>query len=206
MRLWLIRHGQSLANQQKRVTGTQLDPLAPEGRQQASALGDLLRSTSLTPDLVICSPWLRAKQTAELAFPSSVLSLDDRIGETDAGRVADLPLSEFLHSFPDFYANASNHYPGGESHLELNSRVADWVEELLSQAVKEVFAVCHSGPICCLLQRALNIPMERFPALLPGHASLSMIEYGDSPLDRGQVKLFSQSSILGLQQMVSAKA
>ncbi|QCB46348.1 histidine phosphatase family protein [Hydrogenophaga sp. PAMC20947] len=206
MRLWLVRHGQSLANQQKRVTGTQLDPLAPEGRLQAIALGELLGSISLRPDRLICSPWLRAKQTAELALPSKTLHFDGRIGETDAGQAADLPLSEFLHSFPEFYKNAGNRYPGGESHLELNSRMADWIDELRSKGFSEVLAICHSGPICCLLQRALNIPMTSFPALLPAHASLSMIEYGDASFSDGQVKLFSQISKLGLQQMVSTKA
>lgn len=204
MRLWLVRHGQSVANQRKLVTGTPLDPLAPEGRHQAMALREMLNAAALEADLVVCSPWLRAKQTAELASPSSRLVLDERIGETDAGQVADLPLADFIEMSPDFYGDAANTYPGGESHLDLDTRVHAWVNELQSLGHEEVLAICHSGPICCLMQRALGIPMTNFPALLPAHASLSMIEYGVARPE-GQVKLFSQVSDRVLKQIVSAR-
>jgi hypothetical protein len=54
------------------------------------------------------------------------------------------------------------------------------------------------------MQRALGIPMTSFPALLPAHASLSMIEYGTNHPE-GQVKLFSQVSDRVLKQIVSSR-
>ena len=204
MRLWLVRHGQSVANQRKLVTGTPLDPLAPEGRHQAIALRKMLAAAGLDADLIFCSPWLRAKETAELALPSSRLIVDDRIGETNAGEASDHPLEDFIGVFPDFYGDAANTYPGGESHLDLDARVQGWVKEVQSLGHQEILAICHSGPICCLMQRALGIPMTSFPALLPAHASLSMIEYGTNHPE-GQVKLFSQVSDRVLKQIVSSR-
>lgn len=59
---WLVRHGQSTSNAGLPATGFGDAPLTALGHQQALNLADKVRRQ---PDLVIVSPCLRARETAE---------------------------------------------------------------------------------------------------------------------------------------------
>jgi probable phosphoglycerate mutase len=112
--------------------------------------------------------------------------------------VANWSLKQFLNEWPDFYQDTQRCYPGGESHQQLNERVLAWLEWASDEhAGQNILAVCHSGPIACLVQHALGIPMTRFPALLPTHASLTVIQYTKNSLGitNGQLKVFSATDI-----------
>lgn len=187
----LVRHGQSQANLAGLVTGTPDDVLSEEGRAQALHTAALFSHLSLRGDHHFTSQFRRAQQTAELVLPEAHFVADPRLGETDAGLVAELPLSQFLADWPDFYESNHNVYPGGESHMDLNRRVLDWLSEVKAGCSGQVVAVTHAGPICCLLQSALGIPMERFPALKALNASVSVIDYLHRS-DSGRVVAFSQ--------------
>ena len=182
MMLYLFRHGKSHANTARLVTGTPADTLVEEGRRQAEAMHAWLGQVPLDADHFMTSTWQRAQETARLMFPRAQWQIDARLGETDAGSVAEWPLAAFVASQPDFYGNNATPYPGGESHEDLNRRVMAWLDETQARlaANARVVVVAHSGPIACLIQQALGIGMERFPALLPAHASLTVIEYTDT--------------------------
>ncbi len=176
MIFYLLRHGKSLANEAGLVTGTPTDILAPEGLAQAARMKSWLEKSGLTAERHVTSQWERARQTALALLPNASWQIDPRVGETDAGLVADWPLPRFIAEVPDFYANPANRYPGGESHLELNTRVLAWFYDQLAQPCSTLMLVAHSGPIACILQHVVGIGMERFPALIPAHASLSIVE------------------------------
>jgi broad specificity phosphatase PhoE len=63
MRLIVIRHGESVYNDQKRFTGQADVPLSPLGKRQAAALGERLAGEHL--DAIVSSDLLRARDTAE---------------------------------------------------------------------------------------------------------------------------------------------
>lgn len=69
-------------------------PLAPAGRQPATRIGAYMASHALVPDLAICSPARRAKETWELAVPAFTkqprTKLDPRVYELDAAGLLDL--------------------------------------------------------------------------------------------------------------------
>lgn len=202
MKLILVRHGLSEANQRAVVTGTPDDPLSPAGTAQVQDTGDLLACAGFHPEQCYASHWKRARESAARIAPGNAFHIDTRLGETNAGEVAEWPLSRFLATHSDFYSDHRRPYPGGESHQQLNERVLAWLEEVrLPCEGKRVLAVTHAGPIACLLQHALGIPMERFPALLARNASLSVIEYGPAE-PRGKVLAFSQSSAESLRDLI----
>lgn len=67
--LLLLRHARPA---QVSPTGRDFDrPLVEEGRADALLIGQLLRRRQLTPDPIICSPALRAHQTADLAIEAA---------------------------------------------------------------------------------------------------------------------------------------
>jgi phosphohistidine phosphatase len=61
MQLLLVRHAEAASG-----TPDELRPLTPEGRAQATSLGERLRSQGLEPTAIITSPLLRARETGEL--------------------------------------------------------------------------------------------------------------------------------------------
>ncbi|MCT9070983.1 histidine phosphatase family protein [Cupriavidus gilardii] len=176
MMLYLVRHGRSVANDAGLVTGTTADELDAIGVAQAQRMAAWLSHAGIVADRYMTSQWCRAQQTARLLMPAADWEVDSRLGETDAGEVADWQLARFLAQCPDFYADPGNRYPGGESHLALNQRVLGWLDEQLARPVDALMVVAHSGPISCILQHIHGVGMERFPAFLPAHASLSAIE------------------------------
>lgn len=58
----LIRHGESVANAGLPTSDPASIPLTENGRQQAEQIAEKM---TIVPDLIIVSPYLRAKQTAE---------------------------------------------------------------------------------------------------------------------------------------------
>jgi 2,3-bisphosphoglycerate-dependent phosphoglycerate mutase len=60
--VWLIRHAESLANVGEATSSPGEIPLSNAGLRQAS---DLAQATAIRPDLIVYSPYRRAKETAQ---------------------------------------------------------------------------------------------------------------------------------------------
>ncbi|MEQ4720864.1 histidine phosphatase family protein [Nonomuraea sp. B19D2] len=56
-------------------------PLTGRGERDAKRAGDEIRTAGLNPDIVLCSPALRTKRTAEIAFPEVEISYERDIYE-----------------------------------------------------------------------------------------------------------------------------
>jgi broad specificity phosphatase PhoE len=61
-----IRHGQTEWNNQTRIQGTVNNPLNDNGRRQAQMLGKYLKENNHNWDTIICSPLVRAHETAQI--------------------------------------------------------------------------------------------------------------------------------------------
>ncbi len=71
--LVLLRHGESAWNAEGRFTGWVDVGLSETGAREATAGGDLLRGSGLTPDIVHTSVLTRAIETAQLALAAADL-------------------------------------------------------------------------------------------------------------------------------------
>ncbi|GAA2212816.1 histidine phosphatase family protein [Nonomuraea monospora] len=56
-------------------------PLTDRGERDAKRVGDEIRAAGLEPDAVLCSPAVRTRRTAELAFPEVEISYEREIYE-----------------------------------------------------------------------------------------------------------------------------
>lgn len=101
--LWLVRHGESTGNlaatAAQRAGAEIIDiglrdadvPLSERGAEQAAALGFWLSGLDAgeRPQVVWCSPYLRARQTAEIALSTArmpqPLILDERLRDRELG-------------------------------------------------------------------------------------------------------------------------
>ena len=94
--LLLLRHARPTAHS---PTGRDFDrPLAAAGRDEARLVGQFLRREALAPDLLVCSPAARARETAALVagaalFPAATTTaarFDERIYDATAERLLEV--------------------------------------------------------------------------------------------------------------------
>jgi broad specificity phosphatase PhoE len=128
-------------------------PLDDVGRQQAAALTGFLHSV----DRVICSPMLRARQTAE-AFGLEP-SIDERwqemaYGEFEGTRITDVPADLWRRWITDIdFAPA-----GAETLRAMGERVFAALDELATEvADRHVVVVTHATPVKAAMAWALGV-------------------------------------------------
>ena len=125
--VWLVRHGQTAWNVDRRFQGWTDVPLDRTGRDQARQLRSTLESTEF--DGIWSSDLSRAVETARLAAGSPVV--DRRLREMDFGHIEGAVWDELapevregLKRFEGFVV------PGGESTESFKSRVFEFLDEL----------------------------------------------------------------------------
>ena len=82
MLIYLLRHGQTEYNAQKRYQGQRDIPLSPEGAAQ-------LRRADFDPDVVYVSTLQRTSQTARILFPEAKLVPVDGLKEMCFGSMGE---------------------------------------------------------------------------------------------------------------------
>ena len=85
MKLYVTRHGQTQYNIEVRICGRANVRLTEKGISQAHELAQSMQDTDV--DLIISSPLVRAKETADIvgAAIGVPVEVDDRLAERDYG-------------------------------------------------------------------------------------------------------------------------
>ena len=135
-------------------------PLSDTGREQADALrqwleGGLESSGGPPPDAVISSPYVRAAETARIAFAGLGLAVDhdERLRERDLGLFDGLTGRGIRTRFPDEAARRSRvgkfYYqpPSGESWVDVVLRVRSLLRDLEHLDGAHVWLVTHQAVI-----------------------------------------------------------
>jgi broad specificity phosphatase PhoE len=140
--LYLMRHGQTLFNQRKKVQGWCDSPLTELGVRQAETAGEYFKERNIIFDDAYSSTSERASDTLELVtdMPYTRLKgLKEWNFGTFEGESEDLnpPLP-----YNDFFVKY-----GGEDQKELQERVAATCQEIMEEDNKVVLAVSH-GAAC----------------------------------------------------------
>ncbi|HYI58560.1 MAG TPA: histidine phosphatase family protein [Microlunatus sp.] len=155
--LYLIRHGESVANVEPIIGGRQGDVgLTDRGRRQAGLLEQRLVDSPISADVLYTSTLPRARQTAE--YVSRGLRLeprtDDAIRELDPGAADGLSVTEWRERHPGFgpgplNANPFHEFaPGGESWAQFIVRAGAALLALVDRHPDQtVVAVTHGGVI-----------------------------------------------------------
>lgn len=169
--IFLIRHGQCVANTQGVFVGDTEDPLTNEGIAQANRLHNKFKKMHLSVNAVFTSTAVRANQTAKIVFPGHSLIRDARLLEVNAGSLA-----QKRHSTPinhqDYLHQA---FPEGESYTEMYKRVCDWFHSIPLEPNTKIAIVAHGGSLVMLMLHILNGHPERFPMFQLNNASVTHI-------------------------------
>ena len=183
MLLYLVRHGQSLFNAERRIQGQFDVGLSPFGLRQAAALAVAFRTRAI--DAIYSSPLSRAMQTAlpiaaELGLP---LQTDDRLKEIHAGIFQGLLWTEIERQEPEFAARWTLQdpdfvIPGGESRRALAERGRAAFEAIRAKGDRRAAVVAHGGVLAGALKSLLRIPVETSPFSFY-NASISAVSWDD---------------------------
>jgi broad specificity phosphatase PhoE len=145
----LLRHGESVGNAESRWQGQADYPLTDTGRAQARALAQRWKAEEMKFDLIITSPLLRAKETAEIIGKAlnAQVEVDDLWLERDNGEFAGLTPSEARQKFPQpvFYTPYDFVGGDGEGDWELFLRAGQALHSLLTRNPARYLVVSHGG-------------------------------------------------------------
>lgn len=154
--LILVRHGRTEANARGLLLGRLDVGLDDLGRAQAAAAATALPA----PDLVVSSPLLRTRQTAE-AFGAPV-EVDEAWIELDYGEWDGRPIDEVPdEAWAAWRADSDFAPPGGESLARLTARVHDALDELAARLDgRRAVVVSHVSPVKAAVGWALDVGPE----------------------------------------------
>ena len=175
--LWIVRHGESAGNVARyeadaagehRIALTVRDidvPLSARGEEQALALGRWFAGGEADgrPEVVLASPYLRARDTARLfreaggCAPDEPIRLDERLREKEFGVLDGLTTAGIRALAPDqaaFRRLLGKFYhrpPGGESWCDVIFRLRSLMDTVaLHHSGERVMIVAHQVVVLCL--------------------------------------------------------
>jgi len=177
--LWLVRHGESIANMA--ATRAELEgadvipidirdadvPLSPTGEEQAEALTSWLAGRRATIDTFWVSPYLRARQTLTIALgnsdPSPVTCVDERLRDRELG-ILDLLTRQGVARLHPGEAERRRHLgkfyhrpPGGESWADVALRLRSFLRDLLEAPGESALIVAHDAVVMLFLYLMLRM-------------------------------------------------
>ncbi len=165
-RLVLVRHGDLGEGYRGRYIGRTDIPLAPEGRRQAAALAGKLGR--LEGAYILCSPLLRALETARIALgEEGAFTIDDDLREIDFGRWELMNFAQIAADDPaagERWAALENEFtfPGGESIGAFRRRIGAVAGRIATDPAGTVAAFTHGGVIRLLICHFLGLEPRRY--------------------------------------------
>lgn len=153
MRLLLLRHGMTNANERHLYCGSSDEPLSDRGRKELIAL----RKNAVYPDCAgfkkFTSGMRRTDETLRLLLDAAPDARLTGFREMDFGRF-EMHSYDELKNDADYQAwitddSGRTSTPGGESTMEFHARVFAAADALDQDAV----LICHGGVIAALMQR-----------------------------------------------------
>lgn len=184
MTIYIMRHAATTADTNGRVLGRVDEPiLASELEALRSKAKDLEKEGI---DLVISSPLLRAKQTAQSIAELLKLEVreDENFIERDFGILNGLSWEDFCLKYPEeVKSNSKNFQPelkDAETIDEVENRVRESIDDLRQHYHhKKLLVVTHSGVIRIVLREFGHYTKEESRALLIRNLDVFKIELPD---------------------------
>ena len=188
MMLYIVRHGETDWNRQKKVQGRTDIPLNEYGRHLAEETAEGMKDIPI--DIGYTSPLKRARETAEIILEGRDIPLLDepRIQEISFG------IYEGIHTGPQekepgsgefnlFFTDTAAYIPpeGAESVEELYERTGDFLEELCGRRDledKNILISTHGAAMTALLNRIKgNVTVGGFwKDEVPPNCSVTMVK------------------------------
>lgn len=149
--IYLVRHGQTEWNVERRMQGRRESPLTRLGERQAGAMAKLLTGLVAADSpgswRLVSSPLGRARQTADVIAASLgvTVEIDERLAEIAFGEWEGRLREEVAPQHPELFATPEWLFspPGGETYEDVRARVVGFLQDLPPEPARRVIAVSH---------------------------------------------------------------
>jgi len=163
-KIYVIRHGESIANTEGIYQGQTYDTsLSLLGIKQATAVAKRFRRERITA--LYASPLIRTQQTAREILryhPTLRVQTEQAIIETNHGLWEGNRVARIKKQWPSVYKTWINNpvdtvFPDGESYKEIKTRVTFWWAHFIKQVSGTTIVVTHDNIIRLLLIHLMNM-------------------------------------------------
>lgn len=174
MRVYVVRHGESQTNYNKKWTGWLDASLTDKGKDDAKQAGKLLNT--ITFDKVFTSDLCRAIDTAKIAIPGCQYETSALVREINVGKLAGTPLNSITqkereHTNQNGYADY-----GGEERTEFIERICQFMKKLEALECENIAVFSHGGWVCGMLDIVIghHVPRKR---VCCNNCTIAIFEY-----------------------------
>lgn len=187
LQVYLVRHGETQWNAERRLQGQSDSPLTEKGEQQAWQVGERARTLGITQ--IISSDLGRTRRTAEIIADACgcSISFDARLRELNMGVLEKRLIDSLTEQEEGWRRQLVNGTPGGripqgESMQELADRMhAALVSCLNLPQGSRPLLVSHGMALGCLMSTILGLPAHAERRLRLRNCSISRVDYQQSP-------------------------
>lgn len=186
LQVYLVRHGETVWNAERRIQGQSDSPLTEKGEQQAWQVGERVKHLGITH--IIASDLGRTRRTAEIIADACGCSvtLDPRLRELNMGVLEKRPLDGLTAEEEHWRATLVNgteggRIPEGESMTEMATRMHAALNACLDlPAGSRPLLVSHGMALGALVSTILGLPAYAERRLRLRNCSLSRVDYQQS--------------------------
>lgn len=160
--LTLLRHGRSLADDEKKCEGRYDSPLTQVGESQAAATANLFRNAGFEFDKILTSPLIRAKRTADIInnlYKVPIL-VDPVFMEHDNGIIAGMLKTELNEKYPlPAFDSPFRYFPEktGENCVQEHARAGLAMNRLIDLGPGKYLLVTHGGIGNAIIRNILGV-------------------------------------------------
>ena len=187
LQVYLVRHGETLWNAERRIQGQSDSPLTDKGETQARQVAERAKALGITH--IITSDLGRTRRTAEIIADicGCDVTLEPRLRELNMGGLERRPLDSLTEEEEGWRrqlvnGTADGRIPEGESMQELSDRMHAALAACLElpQGSRPLL-VSHGMALGCLVSTILGLPAYAERRLRLRNCSISRIDYQQSP-------------------------
>lgn len=195
MKIYLIRHGETKWNVERRFQGNLDSDLTPQGIKQLEKTGEHLKSCGITH--LYASPSKRAVKSAEIINTYLGLSIEtcDDLTEYGFGDFEGKTIKEVEKIHPGFFktwkSNPLALKRDNQEHVDsFIQRISDTFSSITRSCTEDMAVVTHTGVIAAIVSIILNIPPNSLTRMLPDNGSITLVE---NPFGLFELKYFNNT-------------
>lgn len=179
MKIYIMRHGQTVWNKLGTIQGRSKNRLSQEGKHQVEIQAEKYRDVKF--DYIITSPLVRTIQTANIMnkYHNIKIIRDDRIIEVDQGIYTGRNKKTMTEKDWEIYKTRSKNL-GMEAFGDIMSRVEEFVQYIKENYQgKSILVITHRSPakaIYYVLTNKIVTSDELVESTLFGNAEINLVE------------------------------
>lgn len=181
LRLYFMRHGETVWNTERRYQGMTDIELSAEGIRQAKCAAERFKNIHINK--IYCSPLKRAMATAEPIAENKGLKIikEDSFREIYFGEWEGMTVPDLTEKYGDSYINFIREphnygFPGEQSVDKVIERIKPSVERIIKNDDGNVLIISHGGIIRLMIMYIMGLDNSWFTKMWINNTGISIIE------------------------------